>query len=259
MLNHVGRFREKLSAGTLCLGSGITANDPALTEALAPVADFLWIDMEHNPIDLQTLLGHLIAARAGGAPSIVRVPGSEPDFLKRVLDTGVEGVIVPQVRSADEVKHVVQTCRFAPLGIRGWGPQRPSDYGRRSTENVVREANEQLFVSVQIENTDALAELDEIVAVPGIDSIVVGPFDLSCSMNLRGQLEHPSLLGHIETIVGKAHDAGLHVGVGEGPNAQGAVKWAKMGIDWIQCGGDVGYMLKMANSLFSEIRSTIDR
>lgn len=256
MLSHIHRFRESLEAGKLCLGTGITLNDPVVVEALAPLVDFLWIDLEHNPIDLETLLGHLIAARAGGAPAIVRVPSSDMPFLKRVLDTGAEGIIVPQVRSAAEVKQVVQACRYAPLGKRGWGPRRPSDYGRHSQEQIVREANEQLFVAIQIENTDALAELDEIVAIPDIDSLVVGPFDLSCSMNLMGKLDHHDLLESIETIIRKSHDAGLFVGIGDEPLAERATQWVELGVDWVQCGGDVSYLLNTAETLFSEIRSS---
>ena len=259
MLNHINRFREKLSGGTLCLGSGISLNDPVISEALAPLVDFLWIDMEHNPIGIETLLGHLIAARAGGAPAIVRVPGSEVSVLKPVLDTGVEGIIVPQVRSAAEVREVVQACRYIPLGNRGWGPRRPSEYGRRDQKQIVREANEQLFVAVQIENTDAFAELDEIVAVSGIDSLVVGPFDLSFSMNLPGQVDHPEVLKSIEMIVRKTHEAGLSVGIGDEANAESSARWAEMGIDWIQCGGDLGYLLKTAESLFSRIRSIVKK
>ena len=256
MISHINRFRESLTAGKVCLGTGITLNDPVVVEALAPLVDFFWIDLEHNPIDLKTLLGHLIAARAGGAPAIVRVPSSDLPFLKRVLDTGAEGIIVPQVRSAAEVTQVVQACRYTPLGNRGWGPRRPSDYGRRSQEQIVREANEQLFVAVQIENTDALVELDEIVSIPGIDSLVVGPFDLSCSMNLMGKLDHPDLLESIETIIRKSHEAGLFVGVGDEALAKRATHWVELGADWVQCGGDVSYLLNTAEILFSDIRSS---
>lgn len=89
---------------------------------------------------------------------------------------------MPQVRSAEEMREVVQTCRYKPLGNRGFGPRRPSDYGRRPLSRILDEAKNGLFLSVQIESTDATNDLDEIVAIEGIDSIVVGPFDLSASM-----------------------------------------------------------------------------
>ena len=116
-------FRQKLAAGTMCFGSGITLADPAIAEVLGPVSDFFWIDLEHSPLSLESVVAHLIAARAVGVPGIVRVPISEPWFIKRVIDSGASGIIVPQVRTADEVKRVVDACRYRPQGDRGFGPQ----------------------------------------------------------------------------------------------------------------------------------------
>lgn len=259
MISHISTFRKKLSEKQLCLGTGITLNDPAVVEALAASVDFLWIDMEHNPIGIETLLGHLIAARAGGAPALVRVPSSESSFLKRVLDTGAEGIIVPQIRSADEVRQVVQACRYQPFGDRGFGPRRPSNYGRRPLAKILQEAKNDLFVAVQIENTDAVNEIDEIVAIEGIDSIVVGPFDLSASMGVLGELEHPEVLATIRMVVKKAHKAGLSVGFGDEALAESAVRWVDIGADWIQCGGDFAYLIKMADQLFSEVRAAVQK
>lgn len=257
MINFISTFREKLSSKQLCLGTGITLNDPAVIEALAPSVDFFWIDMEHNPIGIETLLSHLIAARAGGVPALVRVPSSESSFLKRIMDTGAEGIIVPQVRSADEVHDVVQACRYQPLGRRGFGPRRPSDYGRRSLPRILDDAKNGLFLAVQIENVEALEEIEEIVSIEGIDSIVVGPFDLSASMGLMGELEHPRVLETIRTIVAKAHEAGRSVGFGDEANAKSVLRWATMGADWIQCGGDFAYLINSADQIFEEVREGI--
>lgn len=256
MINHISSFRDKLAAGQLCLGTGITTCDPAIVEALAPSVDFLWIDLEHNPIGIETLLSHLIAARAGGAPALVRVPNGEPGFLKRVLDTGVEGIIVPQVRSADEVRQFVETSRYRPLGKRGWGPRRPSNYGRRSQDQILAEANELLFLAVQIENMDAVRAIDEIVAVAGIDGIVIGPYDLSASMGILGQLDDGELLATIQTVVDKGRNRGLSIGFGDEANAESAARWVQMGAQWVQAGSELSYMLSKANHLFQEIRGS---
>src|SRR4051812_37785706 len=93
---HINRMRAKLRAGELVLGAGITLSDPTVTEALARSVDFVWIDMEHNAITTESMLGHLIAARAGGAASIVRIPNSDVGWVKRVLDSGAEGIILPR-------------------------------------------------------------------------------------------------------------------------------------------------------------------
>ena len=255
MINFIDRFRAKLKAKELCLGTGITLNDPLVIEALAPSLDFFWVDLEHNLIGIEALLGHLVAARATGTPALVRVPGSDPLFTKRVLDSGAEGIIFPQVRTAEEVRKMVSCCRYTPLGNRGWGPRRPSEYGRREQAQIVREANEGLFVAAQIENTQAVAELDEIVAIEGLDALAVGPYDLSASLGVLGQIEHPSVLEAIERIIAAAHGAGLSVGFGDEAVAESSIRWAKMGADWIQCGCDFAYLIKSADELTEKVRN----
>ena len=151
MISNIQKFRKQLAAKELSLGAGITLNDPVVVEALSEVVDFVWIDTEHTPMGIETLLGQLIAARAGGVPALVRIPGSDLNVLKRILDTGAEGIIVPQVRTAEEVQAIVNACRYTPMGNRGWGPRRPSNYGRLSQAEIVQGSNEELFVAVQIE------------------------------------------------------------------------------------------------------------
>src|ERR1700730_8746682 len=103
MFPHIQRFRQMLDDGRFCLGASVTFSDPAVVEALSPSVDFLWIDLEHSPISLESLAGHLRAARDGGAEALVRVPSSDVAWIKRVIDAGAEGVIVPQIASAEEV------------------------------------------------------------------------------------------------------------------------------------------------------------
>src|SRR5262245_39375359 len=145
-------FRDKLRRGQVCLGAAVSTSEPAVTEALGPCADFLWIDLEHTPLSIESLQAHLIAARAAAAPAVVRVPGSEAWFIKRVLDTGAPGIVVPQVRSAAEVGEVAAACRYPPVGRRGFGPRRASNYGRDRGPEYFEAAERDLFVAVQIEN-----------------------------------------------------------------------------------------------------------
>ena len=259
MISNIQKLRQRLADGQLCLGTGITLNDPSVIEALASLVDFFWIDLEHNPMGIETVLAHLVAARAGGAPALVRVPSSEVPFLKRVLDSGAEGIIVPQVRSPAEVRRVVGACRYPPLGERGWGPRRPSQFGQRSAEQIVDEANQQLFVVVQIENVEAVAALDEIVAIEGLDALAVGPYDLSASLGVLGQIEHPQVIEAIEKIIAAAHGAGMSVGLGDEAAAESSLRWANMGVDWIQCGCDFAYMTMTARQLFQDIREESGR
>ena len=183
----VAAFRAKMAAGDICIGASITLTDPHATDALGDSVDFFWIDLEHSMMSAEALGGHLLAAKARSKPALVRVPGSGTPFIKPVLDAGADGIIVPQVRSTAEVQDVVNSCRYPPLGERGYGPRVPSNYGRDGGDTYIERANREIFVAVQIENAQAFAALDEILAITGLDSIALGPWDLSASLGAAGR------------------------------------------------------------------------
>ncbi len=247
-------FRERMNAGRLCLGPGITFADPAVTESLGPSVDFVWIDLEHNPTDLQTMMGHLVAARAVGTMAMVRVPSGEIGWIKRVLDSGAEGIILPQAQSYEDVAKFVSACRYPPLGTRGFGPRRPTNYARMPADEYLASANRDLFVVAQIESSGALQDLDRIVRLPGLDSLVIGPFDLSGSLGILGQLDHPKLTDAVRRIISVGREAGLYMGMGMGASEDFAIRAAKMGLHWMQVGNDFEYMNAFADRLYEGVR-----
>jgi 2-keto-3-deoxy-L-rhamnonate aldolase RhmA len=258
MICNIHKFRDKLRAGQVCLGPGVSLSDPAVTEALCDSVDFLWLDLEHSPIGLESLQAHLIAARAGGAPVLVRVPSGEVAWVKRVLDVGAEGVILPQAGSLAEVEQFVAACRYPPLGRRGFGPRRASNYGRQDLATYLAASNRDVFVAVQIETTAALEAVDAIVRVPGLDSVVIGPADLAGALvGAPGQVEHPKVIEAIATACARARAAGLSVGIGMGPDAEYATRVARLGVQWIQCGGDCSFMIRAADTLYQGIRNRL--
>ncbi|MBT4866540.1 MAG: 4-hydroxy-3-methylbut-2-en-1-yl diphosphate synthase [Planctomycetaceae bacterium] len=259
MISNIHKFREKLDAGRFCLGAGITFSDPAVVEALSDSVDFLWIDLEHNPTNLESLLAHLIAARAGGAPALVRVPSQEIAWIKRVLDTGAEGIILPQADSAAEIREFVSACRYPPKGTRGFGPRRPTNYARFGGDEYLEHANRNLFVVAQIETVSALNELDEIVAIDGLDSLVVGPYDLSGSMGILGQVHHQQVLDAVRTVAEKAKAAGLYIGMGMGADAEHALEAAQLGVQWAQCGNDFEFMIHRTDQLYHDVRERLSQ
>jgi 4-hydroxy-2-oxoheptanedioate aldolase len=254
MLEEISEFRSKLRAGAICLGAGITLADSCIVEAIAPSVDFFWIDLEHSHLSYETVHTHLIAARAGGKPGLVRVRGSDTPHIKPILDIGAGGVIVPQVRSAEEVRQVVAACRYPPLGQRGYGPRRASSYGREGGPEWMHHVNEQLFLGVQIENRDALSEVDEIARIEGLDSIVLGPYDLSIALGHAGQIDHPEVLSALRLIIAAAQQTEKFVGTGMAASAKDAFAAIALGVQWIQCGDDYGYMVGRANELMDQIR-----
>ena len=132
----------------------------------------------------------------------MRVPTSDVGWIKRVLDIGSPSIIVPQVRSAEEVRGVVAACRYPPVGRRGFGPRRPSNYGRIGGADYFKLANEIVFVCAQIETAESLRELDAIVTIEGLDCIVIGPNDLSGAMGLPGQPNWPDFRERLQGIYG---------------------------------------------------------
>lgn len=250
-------FRAKLAAGAICIGASITLNDPRVTDALGDSVDFFWIDMEHSLMSPAAVHGHLLAAKGRGVPALVRVTGSSTPFIKPVLDAGADGIIVPQVRSAEEVQQIVADCRYPPLGRRGYGPRVPGNYGRDSGSAYIDRANRELFVAVQIENQAAFHALDAILAIPSLDSIVLGPFDLSADMELLGQLDAPTVAAALDTIIAKSRAAGRFVGSGMGPDAKLALQMARRGVQWLQVGDDYGYMIQAMDQITASVRSQI--
>jgi len=256
-MQNAQKFRDKIARGQVCLGSYISFTDPTVTEALCSVSDFVWIDTEHNALSLETVQGHLMATRGADTATLVRVPWNDPVLIKPVLDIGADGVIVPLVRTADDVRRAVAACRYPPDGIRGFGPRRASGYGRLSGPDYCRLANETIIVVVQIEHIEAVQNLDEILAVPGLTSIVVGPNDLAGSMGLMGQPGHPEVQRVMEAIVARTVKTSVYASVSIGGGPEDFAAWVRRGVQWIGLGGDLGYMLGAARQLTGQVRERL--
>ena len=200
-MENKSQFIQTMRDGKVCLGTNITFADPTVTEALSATLDFIWIDMEHNPLSLEAVQGHIMAAKGSSATSLVRVPWNDPVLIKPVLDIGAEGIIIPMVRSAEETRKAVAACLYPPEGIRGFGPRRPSNYGRVGGPEFCKHANESIIVIPQLEHIDAAKNIDAIVSVPGVTALLIGPNDLSGSMGLMAQSRHPDVVAAIDTII----------------------------------------------------------
>jgi len=250
-------FIDKMRAGQVCLGTIITFNDPAVTEALCLAFDFVWIDTEHNPFTLETLLAHLLAAKGTDTTPIVRVPWNDPVLIKQVLDTGAPGVVVPFVRSAEEARRAVAACRYPPDGIRGYGPRRPSNYGRERGPAFMQAANDSVIVVCQIEHIDAVNDIDHILAVPGLTAITTGSNDLAASMGHAGEPNHPDIIRALEMVLAKARQAGIFAGVSVGHQPDMLVEWVKRGAQWLAMGADYGLLTHMADTTARQVREQI--
>ncbi len=249
-------FRSKLASGKPVLGTCITFVDPTVTEALTRVLDFVWIDTEHNPMSLERVQGHIMATKGTETVPLVRVPANDPVLVKPVLDMGAAGVIVPLVKTADDVRLAVAACRYPPEGVRGFGPRRPSDYGARGGPEYCSSANQAVITIVQIEQREALDNLDAILAVPGLTSIVVGPNDFAASLGFTGQPRHPEVIQAIENVITKARAAKIPMGIAVGDDPEILKDWIQRGVNWLSIAADFALLLRAATQLTKAIRSS---
>ena len=254
MFAPIDRFKERLAAGELIIGTGLAIADPLVSEALADSVDFLWIDQEHAPLSPESLRVHILAIRSRSKPALVRVAGAGPEQIKPVLDAGAHGIVVPQLESAEQVRQAVAQCRYPPTGRRGFGPLIPTDYGRQG-EGYVARANAGVFAAVMIETAGAVAEIDEIVAIPGLDSLVLGPYDLSGSLGMLGDVEHPTVVAAMEKVIAAARAAGVYVGSGMPLDAGFAANQVRRGVQWLQMGGDFELLIRAMQQMTTEVRS----
>ena len=198
---------QKIRSGDTALGLWINSTDPLIAEIYATFGcDWIFIDTEHEPIGRRDLMGLLLACKGTECTPCVRVPGNQPEFMKWILDLGAGGIIVPQIRSAREAADAVDSVRYHPLGRRGLGGLRAHEYGKDS--DYVHTANDRVVLMVQAEDVGFLEDMDEIMAMDGIDVIFIGQADLSHSMGLPGDMAHPDVQAAVDKIISCATSAG---------------------------------------------------
>lgn len=187
-------LKNKLRSGQLTLGSWITLGHPGIAEIFARVGyDWLVVDLEHSTISIEQA-GDLIRVidLAHVAP-LVRLTTNDPNQIKRVMDAGAHGIVVPMVNTAQEAASAVASTRYAPKGTRGVGLARAQGYGV-SFKDYLKWQEDGPVVIVQIEHKDALQTLENILKVDGVDGFIIGPYDLSCSMGIPGEFDHPDFI-----------------------------------------------------------------
>ncbi len=245
-------FRDALQGSKPLIGTLLTVASAEVAEALALLGfDWIFIDLEHGSLsikDAQTA----IQAVANRSFTLVRVPDGTPENIKRVMDTGCSGIIVPMVSSEPYARKIVALAKYPPMGERSVGLGRAQGYGLRFAEYLAS-ANEQTSVVVQIEHRDAIASVDQIAAVPGIDVLFVGPYDLSNSMGLVGQVSHPDVVAAIDKVRAACGKTNLAMGI-YCSNAEQARNEIKAGVRMVAVGTDIMHMANSARSTLEAVR-----
>ena len=213
-MSRPNRLKSRLAAGDACVGCWLTLGSAAVADVLAGAGfDAFIIDHEHGPHDITAALGQMRAAATGETTIVMRVPGHDPTYVRQALDAGVEGLLIPNVVSADDAEAVVAACRYPPQGQRGVGHRviRASDFGRKAGEYLAS-ANDRLAIICQIESADAIDNVAAIGAVDGVDALFIGPVDLSASNGKPGAFDDPEVQALIARAEARILEASMPLG-----------------------------------------------
>jgi 4-hydroxy-2-oxoheptanedioate aldolase len=237
------------------VGPFMKVSDPALVEVAAFAGfDFVIIDLEHGPNTVETVQGHVRAAQAKGIVPIIRVPEINENMISKALDIGADYVQVPQIETAADAERVVKAAKFYPEGARGVCRYvRAADYASMPKENYFGNANKSTGTIIHIEGNIAFNNIDEILKVDGIDVIFIGPYDMSQSCGVPGQVYHPEVISQMKEIVEKAAALGKVVGTFvETPES--AKQWIDLGVRYISYAVDVGIYFDACKNIVEKVK-----
>jgi 4-hydroxy-2-oxoheptanedioate aldolase len=246
-------MKQKIKAGQLVLGTALPAFTPAVATMTARTGvDFLWIDTEHSPHGAEALEAIPVLVRNQGVAPMIRVAWNDPHLIKKAMDVGASAIMVPQVNTAEEAARAVQYTFYPPIGQRGISPHWPLVAGE-DWFNVIRTANEETVLIVQIESVEAYQNLDAIAAVPGIDVLLVGPMDLSASLGRITEMQSPEVQRIMEEIPRRLAGSGIMIGTTLGDVAEIQQKY-RWGYRFLNIGSPLGYGLSVVQQHVQTMR-----
>jgi 2-dehydro-3-deoxyglucarate aldolase len=249
------RLKARLLAGETLCGTLLTLNAPEVADLLAGAGfDWLFVDAEHGVLEPRDIL-LLLHAIADRTPCLVRIPTLEEAWVKRVLDAGADGVIVPQVGTAEQAKHVVGWAHYPPRGTRGLGTARANRYGFNLVDSV-RTAGDRVIVVVQAETAEAVENIESIVQVAGVDAVFVGPYDLSASLGRPGEVGHPEVVNAIRRVAAACRKAGIPTGI-FAMEPDGLAAWVASGFTLLAAGVDTSLLGTAAEQLLAGVRAVV--
>lgn len=244
-------FAERLRRGDTLIGTLVSLRSAEVTELLAGCGfDWLFIDAEHGPFSPGDAL--LLLQSASPCPCLVRIPAADPVWVKKALDIGAAGIIVPQVHDAGQARTLVAAARYSPVGERGVGVGRAHGYGR-TFEQYLQAANRTTAVVLQAESRQAVENIESIVAVEGVDCILIGPYDLSASLGHLGDVAHPEVRAAIDTVAAACKKAGVRLGI-FGVTADAVRPYQSQGFTLITVGVDTLLLGQAAAQLLADLR-----
>jgi 2-keto-3-deoxy-L-rhamnonate aldolase RhmA len=254
-------IRSALRSGERVYSTAVTAPSPRFPELLRQAqVDFVFIDTEHIPLGREMLSWMCQAYAGAGIPPVVRVPSPDPFEATQVLDGGARGVIGPYVETAEQVRALAGAARWRPLkGRRLQEALRDPNVLEPELRSYLEARNEDTILIVNVESVPAIESLDEILSVPGLDCILIGPHDLSCSLGIPEQYRHPRFDEAVRSIFHKARAHGIGAGIHFWQGMDQEVAWARAGANLIMHGSDLAFVGQHLKQDLDEIRSALGK
>jgi 4-hydroxy-2-oxoheptanedioate aldolase len=248
-------FKHALKDGKAQIGLWSSLSSNYSVEVIAGAGfDWILLDLEHSPNDLESLLAQLQAAAPYPTHPVVRVPWNDMVAMKRILDVGAQSLLIPYVSSAEEARAAVAHTRYPPKGVRGVaGTTRATRFGR--IKDYARRAHEEICVLVQVETQAALDSIEPICAVDGVDGVFIGPADLHASMGYTGEIANPKVKPVIDDAIRRIRKAGKAPGILT-PSEEDARRWLDCGALFVAVGADVGILARGAEALAAKFKKS---
>ena len=250
----INRVKELLQAGGTTIGPIIQIPSASVVALLSQAGfDWLWLDMEHGPIGIETVQQMIQATKGTSTVPLVRIPWNHHWLAKPVLDVGAMGVITPMVNSKEEATAAVAALRYPPEGVRGFGPVFAASQWGLSVPDYAKVANKEILAIVLIEDIKAVENIAEILAVPGVDLVFIGMFDLSGSMGLLGQTSHPKVEEAAQKVLAAAKRARVPAGI-ISLTPEDINRRIAQGFQFIAVGVDALFLTSAAKGLLGQIK-----
>ena len=250
--------KTRLDAGEVAIGVGLRQARTVDTGKIMKTCGFDWlfIDMEHNSMSVDTAAQLSVAAQDAGITPIVRVPGFQHFHATRVLDSGAQGIVVPHVDSAELAARMVSNCRYPPIGHRSVTGTLPQvNFESHPHADVTRALNDATLLVLMIETPLAVENAHEIAAVEGVDALLIGASDLCMEMGIPGQSDHPDVVAAFERVIDACRSNNKHPGVGGIYTQSLLERYMKMGMRLVLAGSDVTFMMAGARNQCDFIRN----
>jgi 4-hydroxy-2-oxoheptanedioate aldolase len=252
-------FPGRLRTDDVLIGTFVHIASPELVEIVGHAGfDFVIIDTEHGPFGMETAVNLVRAADAAGIYSVVRVADNRASEICKALDTGADGVLIPQIGSEAGARAAVQAAKYHPKGQRGVFPyMRGADYSAEAGKDFYQRANLETAVILLVEGSAGVDNLSRILSVPDVDSIFIGPMDLSQSVGFPGQVDHPAVQEQLQTIIGQAAKKGIAAGIYDFDVTRSR-QWMEMGIGFVAFYTDSAIIYEAYQKISESLRTSGD-